>query len=61
MHSAVSDTLGQLVLHIIEKVEDYSEKKDLLQTFLKLPFTLLEKSPNKAVQTGASQCLSKVI
>lgn len=54
MHSAVSDTLGQLVLHIIEKVEDYSEKKDLLQTFLKLPFNLLEKSPNKAVQTGAS-------
>jgi len=49
MHSAVSDTLGQLELNILDKVEDYSEKKELLNTFLKLPFGLLEKSPNKQV------------
>jgi hypothetical protein len=43
-------------------VEDIEEKLDLLlNNFFKLPLQLLEKSPNKMVQTGAAQCLSKVI
>lgn len=54
MHAALSDTLGQLVLHLVDKVEDHDDKKELLETFLKLPYSLLEKSPNKVVQTGAS-------
>ena len=54
MHSAVSETLGQMVLHLLENVEDSEERSDLLNTFLKLPFSLLEKSPNKCVQAGAS-------
>jgi len=37
------------------------EKKELLDNFLKLPLALLEKSPNKTVQAGGAQCLSKVI
>jgi hypothetical protein len=61
MHSAISDTLGQIVLHILEKVEDYTQKLDLLQNFLKMPLGLLEKSPNKTVQACASLVLSKVI
>lgn len=61
MHSVIAETMGQVVLYIIEKVEEYPEKTELLQNFLKLPYSLLEKSPNKAVQEGAAQCLSKII
>jgi hypothetical protein len=49
------------VFFIINKVEDPQEKKDLLDNFFKLPLSLLEKSPNKTVQGGGAQCLSKVI
>ena len=61
MQEAVSDALGQLVFFIVNKVEETQEKKELLDNFLKLPLGLLEKSPNKAVQAGGAQCLSKVI
>lgn len=61
MQEAVSDALGQLVFFIVNKVEDTNEKKELLDSFLKLPLGLLEKSPNKTVQAGGAQCLSKVI
>jgi len=50
-----------MVLHILDKVEDYGEKRELLETFLRVPFGLLEKSPNKQVQAGAAMCLSKVV
>lgn len=49
MHQAIAETLGQMVLFIVEKGDDLSEKLDLLQQFLKLPYALLEKSPNKTV------------
>ena len=61
MHEAVSDALGQLVFYIINKVDDFGEKQELLENFFKLPMQLLEKSPNKTVQGGAAQCLSKVV
>jgi len=54
MHSAISDTLGQLVLFILDKVDSTEEKVQLLQTFLRVAFGLLEKSPNKTAQTGAA-------
>ena len=50
-----------MVFFIISKVEDPEDKKELLYNYFKMPFSLLEKSPNKAVQQGASACLSKVI
>eukprot|EP00347_Sterkiella_histriomuscorum_P016463 403353082 len=61
IHEAVSDALGQLVFYIINKVEEYDEKRELLDNFFKLPMQMLEKSPNKNVQGGAAQCLSKVV
>jgi hypothetical protein len=54
IQEAVSDALGQLVFYIINKVDDYKEKRDLLENFFKLPLQLLEKSPNKNVQGGAA-------
>jgi len=61
MHTAISDTLGHIVLHIVDKIEDEDEKVEMLQTCLRVPFGLLEKSPNKVVQAGASLTLSKAI
>ncbi len=61
IHEAISDTLGQMVFYIVNKVEEFDEKREILENFFKLPIGLLEKSPNKTVQQGAAQCLSKVI
>ena len=64
MQEAIAETLGLMVYFIVNKVgslgqeEDLSEKmaeaqsqqRELLdQQFFKMAFTLLEKSPNKAV------------
>lgn len=49
MHEPISDAFGELVFYIINKVEDFDEKQELLESFFKLPLSLLEKSPNKIV------------
>ncbi len=42
--------------------ESQAQQRELMeQHFFKMPFGLLEKSPNKSVQHGASLVLSKVI
>ena len=62
LHQAIAETIGQLVFNIIDKLESREEQKDLFQNqFLRFAFSLLEKSSNKLVQSGAISCLSKII
>lgn len=45
-----------------QMLETQAQQRELMEHhFFKMPFQLLEKSPNKAVQHGAALCLSKVI
>jgi len=50
-----------MVFYIVEKAEDFPAKFDLLNSILKLPYTLLSKSPNKIVQSGGALILSKIV
>jgi hypothetical protein len=43
-----------MVFFIINKIEEQHDKKELLEKFFKMPFSLMDKSPNKTVQQGAA-------
>mmetsp|Transcript_21393 Transcript_21393/g.33090 ORF Transcript_21393/g.33090 Transcript_21393/m.33090 type:complete len:92 (-) Transcript_21393:4250-4525(-) len=50
LHNAISETLGQLVLHVVDKLETLDEQKVLYETqFLRFSFSLIEKQPNKLI------------
>lgn len=50
LHPAIAETFGELTKNILAKVQSQDEQSELfLNTFLKFPMYLLEKSPNKTV------------
>lgn len=61
MHPTISDTLGFMAFHIVQKADDYEQQNELLQQVLKVPYTLLTKTGGKNPQSAGALCLSKVI
>ena len=50
LHGAIAEALGQLVFHIVDKMDTEIEQRELFQQqFLKFIFSLIEKSNNKLV------------
>lgn len=47
LHSVISDTLGLLTFHIVQKAEDYETMNELLQQVLKVPYSLFGKTGGK--------------
>lgn len=62
LHGAISETIGNIVFFIVEKIEDEMEKRDFYENqILAFNFKIIEKSSNKLVQNCGISCLSKVI
>lgn len=62
LHGVISETIGQLVFNIVDKIEDPNQQDQAYEEqFLKMPFGLLEKRQNKVVQAGAIACLTKIV
>jgi hypothetical protein len=62
LHVAISETIGQLVWNIVDKVEDREQKMHLFELqFLRMPFQILEKSTNKVHHCAAISCLTKIV
>ena len=62
LHGVISETIGQLVFNIVDKIEDANQQDQAYEEqFLKMPFGLLEKRQNKVVQAGAIACLTKIV
>ena len=62
LHTAISETVGNLVFHIVDNISPDVEKMEFFDNpFLQFCFNLLEKSSNKLVQNCGISCLSKVI
>ena len=61
IHQVISDTIGLITFHIVQKAEDYEQMNEQLHQVLKVPYTLLTKTGNKNAQSAGAMCLSKVI
>ena len=47
LHTVISDTLGFITFHIVQKAEDYEQMNEQLSQVLKVPYSLLTKTGNK--------------
>ena len=62
LHIAISETIGQLVWNIVDKLDDKEQKMQLFELqFLRMPFSILEKSTNKVHHQAAISCLTKIV
>ena len=62
LHGAIAETVGNLVLHTVDKLITTAEQQDLFENqYLRFVFNLIEKSNNKVAQSCAISCLSKVV
>ena len=61
LHAVISETMGFLTFHIVQKAENFDQQLELFNQLLKVAFQLLTKSSNKVVQQAGSVCLSRII
>jgi hypothetical protein len=58
---AISDTLGTVVLNLMEVLERDEQQAFFENNFLKFVFNLVEKSQNKVIISTAFLCLTKMV
>lgn len=62
LHGAISETIGNMVYFMVDKIQTEMEKRDFYENqILAFIFRIIEKSANKLVQNCGISCLSKVI